>query len=683
MWDPIRNCIEGLPKHWAYILLCLIATLITIFGFYIRHEKSAELLAHQVKETTDLKEKINLARLVLETNPNNNQVRLYLANSLAETERWNEAEKEYNKFIQQEPDREWVALTYLSFRRGSAGNTQQAIEAALRAIELHGDSASPYLAYAYALDSNEPSKKAFNEMSYAIKLPGDEILDTTQAHAYANVRLAINLWERKPEKAEDALVLIKKGNSLLLRQRIKAYYLIYQGLILESLKKYDEALKCFNEAINIKEIEPYDKSWALDWIGAIYYTKKELQKSIEYRVKALEIEPKRHGINNKLGYAYLDLNERTKAEQYFTEGVKATCCAEDVETALNELVKLGKSQKSISLCNDAINTAEEDRPEYMYILGKLLFETGQYKDANDAFYNAINSGYNKSFSIWEYIAKTKYMIYDYKGAVSSAEKSLLLAETNEDKAHIQLILAHCLIGVNEIDKAGLIIDKVISTDNKSAEACFSKARWLLTTQNPRKAYLYLKTFIENFLDEIELEEKAALLSYSGLMAASACNYELAIKDIRASLSYSNPNHMLKPIFAYLFTEFALKTNNSEKSQKLWTESATMLDGSYEILPPLLQLFAYLAETRVNIHSLNWKEADMSFARAQIILENATDSLPSHLKKLEKPIMRYFLREMKIYEKAIRHHRVKTLNNLMSNYKDSFPVLPLFDLLLGR
>ena len=683
LWDRIKNYIETrLHVHWAYVLLTGLAAIVTVLGiFYSQQKTPVKFWARQLKATTDPNERIKLERLVLEANPSENETRLKLACDLAKLGSWNEAETHFSEFTHRQPEREWVALVYLSIYRSRTQMAEEALEPASQAVDLHGQTASPHLAYGDALEFNKRDGEAYEQFSLAVNLPGDEIFNTSEGHGYAMARQAMIQCKKTPENAQDHLAILERGTSLLLKPELKAYCLNYQGYILKSLlRKPSEALKCHEEALEIDGIRSIDKCYALNSIATIYFDKGEYEKSLNYRNKAYQIDPKLYTVNNELGYTYLKLNEPEKAAEYFTNEVKARCSVEQVEDALGELVKLSKLQDAISLCQDAANTTKmkDERLEYMCILGSLLFEAGRYEDAVQTLNDAINNGHNNCFEARKVLWGAQNLFGEYRRALSSAETALSLADTDRKELQAQMMLAHSLKLVGKMEEANQVIDELIEANgNLPVLMCF-KADLIHIDKDAKKAYEYLEMSLQSTSEDIEPE----YVAYAGMLGAINRDDKVAIQRFKRALELGNLHPGCRAMIMFTITELALDEKKPQENQNLWLLAETLVEDSYHSVPKSIRFYAYLGELRINIHSLKWKEADLNFAKAQIALEDLLNTCPPHLKHRYSESIGCIVEQMKLYEKMIRNRRVMDLEKLMSDYKQVRPTLSLFGFFFG-
>ena len=90
-----------------------------------------------------------------------------------------------------------------------------------------------------------------------------------------------------------------------------------KAICLAELKKYDEALTCFDEGIRRAKYKVslyHNKGWLLNLLG-------RFKQSIIYFEKALEFESDRVESNFSLGDSYLHLGDKIRAKKYFNRAL--------------------------------------------------------------------------------------------------------------------------------------------------------------------------------------------------------------------------------------------------------------------------------------------------------------------------------------------------------------------------
>ncbi len=107
------------------------------------------------------------------------------------------------------------------------------------------------------------------------------------------------IYHQKKDKTKSK-EYIEKASSIATRSSEKYLVRFHSGLINYDNKKYDLAIKEFEEAL---ELMPLDTK-SLFFIGVSYYEKNNNKKAIEYLERALKLKENDPEINNLLAYVY-------------------------------------------------------------------------------------------------------------------------------------------------------------------------------------------------------------------------------------------------------------------------------------------------------------------------------------------------------------------------------------------
>jgi len=192
--------------------------------------------------------------------------------------------------------------------------------------------------------------------------------------ALTNIKLAIEKYDPK------------KKNSLENNDKSNFYYL--QGSIYRRMKNLDEALKSFDEAINLKNNYSecfYEK-------GAIYLDQKNYEKCLELEDEAIKCDSQNHYAYFKKGECLMIMKNYKEALKYF-------------ESALSINAKSGK---------------------YFYYKGKCLYELKRKNDAMYSFDKAIRIGTQNLIESYYYKGLSLYDLQILKESKISLLSSLKL-----------------------------------------------------------------------------------------------------------------------------------------------------------------------------------------------------------------------------------------------------------------
>ncbi len=178
---------------------------------------------------------------------------------------------------------------------------------------------------------------------------------------------------------------IEKANNIAKKTTENYLVRFYSGIINYDNKKYDTAIKEFEEALNLMPLD----TKSLFFIGVSYYEKNDNKKAIEYLEKALKIEKNDPEINNLLAYVYS--LEKINFELAHNLVDKALMIKPDSLPYLDTkgwiYYNQGDFQKSFEIFNKVetlVNTTNEDSQgfdEIYFHLSKIYEKMGNKKES--------------------------------------------------------------------------------------------------------------------------------------------------------------------------------------------------------------------------------------------------------------------------------------------------------------
>ncbi|MEZ0323921.1 MAG: tetratricopeptide repeat protein [Hydrogenothermaceae bacterium] len=195
------------------------------------------------------------------------------------------------------------------------------------------------------------------------------------------------------------------------------------GILYFSLKDYDKAIKYFNEAIkrDDKFVDAYYN------LGNVYYQLGDIYKSISYYKQAIENYKKVVSLNpeNKSAYynmanAYFKMEDYKSAiENYKKADLKDKKVAYNLSLSYYNLALMEDHKESaIENLKNAIKFNPEFKEAYL-LLGKILYETGNYNQAKDYLKKAYEMYIDREKSEVVYLLG---LIYSYSGDKDTAIK---------------------------------------------------------------------------------------------------------------------------------------------------------------------------------------------------------------------------------------------------------------------
>jgi len=279
-------------------------------------------LIHLEMEQYDQAAKVFIA--MLEKDPAAHQVRLYLGMAYEEKGDLDAASAEFNK-IPRESSAYIDAVGHIAFILKEQGHAAQAVEALKAAITDNPNQLELYLnlsALYEALDkqedglalllSSEARFKGDTRYQFRIGVLYDKLGKRPESIERMKTVLSINPMDAQALNfigytyaemginLEEALGYVKKAVEL---RPNDGFILDSLGWVYFKLKKYDDAVRVLEEAVALVS----DDSTIAEHLGDVYHARRDYKKALNLYRKALEIDPGRKELADKI--------RRTKGEQ--------------------------------------------------------------------------------------------------------------------------------------------------------------------------------------------------------------------------------------------------------------------------------------------------------------------------------------------------------------------------------
>ena len=364
-------------------------------------------------------------------------------NSLKEIKRIEDAIESYQNAIKYMKKKDSDYYYNLAVCQFLSGKINSALENVEKSIEITETWKNYYLKGILMKKSN---KKGFKEI---IKLFNKSLEINTEFcdNYYNKAIIFFNNKENKNALTNIQIAIEKydktKKNSLENYDISNFYYL--QGLIYKKMESWEEAIKSFNKAIEIKK----DYSECIYEIGSVYLEKKDYNRSIEYLDESLKYDPQNHFAYFKKGECLIAMRNYKEALKYF-------------ESAININSKNGK---------------------YYYYKGKCLYELKRKNDAMYSFDKAIQMGTQNLIESYYYKGLSLYdlqIINESKNSLVSCLK-LIYKEYNNKKEINEDILIE-----EEFNKESLI--QKVKNNNKYLEIVYNSLYYLGLIDFTEKKY---------------------------------------------------------------------------------------------------------------------------------------------------------------------------------------------------
>ena len=350
---------------------------------------------------------------------------------------YDEAIVYFENKVKEEPENYeiWFYLGNAYFENRDYG---KAIKAYERVLSLNSSFQSAYISLASAYLKIGKKRKAKR-----IILDGLKKFNNYEFLYLSSIVLAECGYYKNAEKIIKGLIEKSREDS----------YLVVLGNIYFGMEKYEEALKAYQEAIEINEKneeawnnmgflyfslgnyvkarECYEKAIETDqgyreaWynLGYLEHTLGNLSKAVFYYWKALQIDSRDEVTWNNLGNALYNLGKYMESIPYFMKSVSINPEYEIGWNNIgNALDKMGMHKYSIPFHERALKI----NPKFDYAWhakGHALSALGHYEEALDALENAIelNSEYADT---WYWRGYSLYKLERYEEAIDSLKTAV-------------------------------------------------------------------------------------------------------------------------------------------------------------------------------------------------------------------------------------------------------------------
>ena len=320
---------------------------------------------------------IEVLRQTVETQSDNTQLRMFYARNLVDAKQFEEAAKQFSELTDDEKlqheARYALGLLTLQMNKPKEATEHfiQLLDDEKRVVE-----AQYYLAQSYELQ---------NELDKAIQAYAE--VRNNQYSFEADLRVALIL--AKQGHLSDARLRLQNMSPDSLDKELRVY--LTEGKILNTAKKYEEALDLYNEALTqltdnnsllyaraltaeklgkidlaVKDLESVvqrepENAQALNALGYTLVDKtKQFERGLGYIKKALKLEPDDPAIHDSIGWAYYRLGQYDEALKYLRSAFEKIKDAE-IAAHLGEVLWVaGEREAAQDVWNSALQQAPND-----------------------------------------------------------------------------------------------------------------------------------------------------------------------------------------------------------------------------------------------------------------------------------------------------------------------------------
>ena len=220
-------------------------------------------------------EAAELARILVETHPDNPRAYSILADIHYQNEEWEEARDALRKVVQLDPSN-YIVWEQLLFTESNLSDFEAMRKESRQTIELFPQQPLPYLFAAVASYNFEDHEQMIRDLETGIKYVVRNDLLLAEFYNYLGDAYHQTGQDEKAFEAYDSSLKIKPDNSIVLNNY--AYYLSLKGEQLERAKKM---------ALKANELDPGNSS-NQDTYGWVLYKLGEYEEALEWIGKSIE-----------------------------------------------------------------------------------------------------------------------------------------------------------------------------------------------------------------------------------------------------------------------------------------------------------------------------------------------------------------------------------------------------------
>jgi tetratricopeptide (TPR) repeat protein len=271
------------------------------------------------------------------------------------------------------------------------------------------------------------------------------------------------------------------------------------------LKRYDDAIKCYDKAIELAPDypEPYrNKGNALSEL-------KRYDDAIKCYDKAIELAPNYPEPYRNKGNAYYDLKQYNDAIKCYDKAIELA--PDDPKPYRNKAdvyYYLLQYNKAIKCIDKAIELAP-NYPLTYNLKGVILYFLGMYSDAIKCYDKAIEiDQINPYFHLNKGLAL--FQFGNSKSALSCFDKAIELAPKESNAYNNK---GRCFLRLKEYSQAMKYFDKAIELDSKAAVYYYNKGLSLFLNKNYQESLIYFDKAIslkQDYMDAYRFKSSALL-----------------------------------------------------------------------------------------------------------------------------------------------------------------------------
>jgi len=400
-----------------------------------------------------------------------------------------------------------------------------------------------------------------------------DILSKQDIHSSKEMQLQMAFWNIKildKQKQQQGLENISKAflESEELRKEFdfsEEDFLFEEGKKLFTEEKYQEAIVCYNKAI---ELNPNDENaWCFK--GKCLSDMQRYEEAIVCYNKAIELNPNDEYVWNFKGYCLYDMQRYEEAIVCYNKAIELNPNYENAWCFKGKcLSDMQRYEEAIVCYNKAIELNPND--EYVWnFKGNCLSDMQRYEEAIVCYNKAIELNPNYEYT-WCFKGNCLFDMQRYEEAVVCYDKFI---ELNPNYKYTWGFKGNCLFDMQRYEEAVVCYDKFIELNPNDKYSWFRKGKCLFELERYEEA-------IEYFDKAAKLDDNfQAAWSDKGFTLIEIKRYEEAANACEKLRSINPKDILVKFYLLFLYRD---KLNEMDKAITLFNsiiEKDINIDGN--------------------------------------------------------------------------------------------------------
>lgn len=410
----------------------------------------------------------------------------------------------------------------------------------------------------------------------------------------------------------------------------KANILFEIGFVLMTEGKYDIAFATFKESLEFSRKNEFKSQEALtlNSISRIYFYWSELEKALEFSLKALKIFEK---IGEKIGIGrcLINISIFYANQQNYEKSLEINEKAIEIFKELNDEKGL-----AATLGNSGLNFYHQGKIKDSINFSKQSLRIYQKLGEKAGEINALNN-----------ISRALYSIGKINEALDYTEKTLVKAEEFGNNFQISLILitmGQLLIKLNRIDEAKKQLYSALDISQKYKFTDCAKDCYKYLSEAFEEEKDYLKAF-ENYKLFIEMKELITKKNNEKIVSNLRTKYETEQKEKEAEI-YRLKNVELRDTLKEL-QETQSKLIESEKYKMFY---AMVVTANHELNQPLSVMKISLEMLKLKHHKTLDEKTKSHLEKISKSVERCNKILQK-LRDLKTPIYKKYMEDVEMVD----------------------------------